>query len=253
MDLRLAGRKALITGSTRGIGRRIAEALAREGCDIAIGARKVAEVDAAIVDLSGLGVKVVGAAMDAADADSVRNWVTGMGDALGGIDILVPNVSAGGSMNGEQSWIDGFQIDVLGTLRAIDAALPALEASGQGAITITGTTAAVETFMAPMAYNALKGALIVHAKQLSQTLLPRGIRVNVVSPGPIEFPGGAWEGIKAGAPDLYAAAIAAQPSGRLGTPEEVATCVAFLSSPAASWVTGVNLVVDGGYTKRVQL
>lgn len=253
MDLRLGGRRALITGSTRGIGRRIAEALAREGCDIAIGARKAAEVDAAIADLSGLGVKVVGAAMDAADADSVKNWVTRMGEALGGIDILVPNVSAGGSLNGEQSWNDAYQIDVLGTLRTIDAGLPALEASGQGAITITGTTAAVETFMAPMAYNAMKGALIVHAKQLSQTLLPRGIRVNVVSPGPIEFPGGAWEGIKAGAPDLYAATVAAQPSGRLGTPEEVASCVAFLSSPAASWVTGVNLVVDGGYTKRVQL
>ncbi len=253
MDLRLMGRKALITGSTRGIGRRIAEALAREGCTIAIGARKAAEVEAAVADLSGLGVKVVGAAMDAADAESVKNWVNRMGDALGGIDILVPNVSAGGSLNGEQSWNDAYQVDVLGTLRAIDAALPALEASGQGAITITGTTAAVETFMAPMAYNAMKGALIVHAKQLSQTLLPKGIRVNVVSPGPIEFPGGAWEGIKAGMPELYTATVAAQPSGRLGTPEEVASCVAFLSSPAASWVTGVNLVVDGGYTKRVQL
>lgn len=253
MDLRLTGRKALITGSTRGIGRRIAEALAREGCDIAIGARKADEVAAAIADLSGLGVKVAGAAMDAADAESVKNWVTGMGEALGGIDILVPNVSAGGSMNGEQSWHDAYQIDVLGTLRAIDAALPALEASGQGAITITGTTAAVETFMAPMAYNALKGALIIHAKQLSQTLMVRGIRVNVVSPGPTEFPGGAWDSFRTTLPDLYAATVAAQPSGRLGTPEEVASCVTFLSSPAASWVTGVNLVVDGGYTKRVQL
>jgi NAD(P)-dependent dehydrogenase (short-subunit alcohol dehydrogenase family) len=253
MDLGLSGHRALITGSTRGIGRRIAEALAREGCAIAIGARKADEVETAVAELSGLGVKVVGAAMDAADAESVKNWVARMADALGGVDILIPNVSAGGSLNGEQSWHDAYQIDVLGTLRTIDAALPALEASGQGAITITGTTAAVETFMAPMAYNAMKGALIVHAKQLSQTLLSRGIRVNVVSPGPIEFPGGAWEGIKAGAPELYAATVAAQPSGRLGTPEEVASCVAFLSSPAASWVTGVNLVVDGGYTKRVQL
>ena len=119
-------------------------------------------------------------------------------------------------------------------------------------VVFLGTTAAVETFMAPMAYNALKAGLITYAKQLSQEFMKKGIRVNVVSPGPIKFAGGAWDHIEQQMPDLYAAHVAQQPSGRLGAPEEVARAVTFLASPAASWITGVNLVVDGGYTKRVQ-
>jgi NAD(P)-dependent dehydrogenase (short-subunit alcohol dehydrogenase family) len=116
----------------------------------------------------------------------------------------------------------------------------------------SASTAAVETFLAPMAYNAIKAALITYAKQLSQTTFRNNVRVNTVSPGPIYFEGGSWEAIRADNERLYNSTVAQQPSGRMGTPEEVARCVAFLASPAASWVNGVNLIVDGGFTKRVQ-
>jgi NAD(P)-dependent dehydrogenase (short-subunit alcohol dehydrogenase family) len=155
-------------------------------------------------------------------------------------------------MEGEASWYKCFELDVMGAVRGVEAALPHLEKSGNGSILLIGTTAAVETFLAPMAYNALKASLITYAKQLSQAVAAKGVRVNVVSPGPIYFAGGAWEGIEQGAPDLYAAQKALHPTNRMGTPEEVARAAAFLLSPAASWINGVNLVVDGGYTKRVQ-
>lgn len=251
MDLGLAGKKALVTGSTRGIGRRIVETLLADGAAVAIGARKQDEVDAAVAELSARG-KVVGGALDVSNAEGYKKWVADMAEKLGGIDIFVHNVSAGGGMDGENSWYSCFENDVMGAVRGTETALPWLEKSGNGAIVYIGTTAAIETFMAPMAYNALKASLITYAKQLSQTVMAQGIRVNVVSPGPIKFAGGAWDQIEQGMPDLYNAHVAMQPNGRLGEPEEVARAVTFLASPAASWITGVNLVVDGGYTKRVQ-
>ena len=115
------------------------------------------------------------------------------------------------------------------------------------------STAAVETFIAPQPYNAIKAALITHAKQLSQALAADGIRVNCVSPGPVYFPGGAWEYIQNNMADLYNSTLAQIPRGSMGTPAEVANAVVFLASPAASLITGVNLIADGGFTKRVQL
>jgi NAD(P)-dependent dehydrogenase (short-subunit alcohol dehydrogenase family) len=154
---------------------------------------------------------------------------------------------------GEDAWRANFETDLLGTTRGIDAALPALKASGAGSIVVISSTAAVETFIAPQPYNAIKAALITHAKQLSQALAADGIRVNCVSPGPVYFPGGAWEYIKNNMADLYNGTMAQIPRGSMGTPAEVANAVVFLASPAASLITGVNLVADGGFTKRVQL
>ncbi len=252
MDLGLAGKKALVTGSTRGIGRRIVEALLADGAAVAIGSRKEAEVAASVDALSKHG-KAVGRALDVSDADSYKTWIAEMAKKLGGIDIFVHNVSAGGSMDGESSWYNCFEADMMGAVRGCEAVMPHLKANGSGSIIFIGTTAAVETFMGPMAYNAMKAGMVTYAKQLSQAVGADNIRVNVVSPGPIEFPGGAWENIGKGMPDVYKTYNAMQPNGRFGTPEEVAKVVAFLASPAASWVTGVNIVVDGGFTKRVQL
>lgn len=253
MDLGLSGKKAVITGSTRGIGRAIANLLADEGADLAICSRNQEEVDSAVADLSAKGVKVTGAVVDVADKDSYQAWVAAAGEELGGIDIFVPNVSAGGGNMSEDGWRSNFEVDLLGTTRGVEAALPFLEKSDAGSIVVISSTAGVETFMGPQPYNAIKGALVIHAKQLSQALAPQGIRVNCVSPGPVFIEGGAWDFIKNNMADLYNATMADIPRGSMGTAEEVANAVAFLASPAASLVTGVNLVADGGFTKRVQL
>ncbi len=252
MDLDLKGKKAVITGGSRGIGRAIANVLVAEGADVAICARNEEAVNAAVSDLSGSG-KAIGASVDVADKAALQGWIASAAEELGGIDILIPNVSAGGGQMDEKGWRANLEVDILGTTNAIEAAMPSLEASDAGSIVVIGTTAAVEDFLGPQTYNAMKAALIVHSQGLAQALAGSGIRVNAVSPGPIYFEGGAWEFIKNNMEDIYKGALANQPSGRMGSAEEVANAVAFLASPAASWITGVNLVVDGGFTKRVQL
>ncbi|GMG88363.1 SDR family NAD(P)-dependent oxidoreductase [Biformimicrobium ophioploci] len=253
MDLGLSGKKAVITGSTRGIGRAIAELLANEGVDLAICSRNQEEVDTAVAALSEKGVKVTGEVVDVADKESYQAWIARAGDELGGIDIFVPNVSAGGGNMSDEGWINNLNVDVLGTTRGIEAAMPFLEQSSAASIVVISSTAGVETFMGPQPYNALKGALVIHAKQLSQALAPQGIRVNCVSPGPVYIEGGAWEYIKEHMSDLYEGTLAQIPQGRMGSAGEIANAVAFLASPAASLITGTNLVADGGFTKRVQL
>jgi NAD(P)-dependent dehydrogenase (short-subunit alcohol dehydrogenase family) len=251
MDLGLRGKRAVVTGGTRGIGRAIAEALAGEGANVAICARKAAEVEEAVAALRSRGVEAHGAVVDIAQADAYRAWVEGAARALGGIDVFVANVSAGGGM-GEDAWRAAFDVDLMGTTRGIEAAMPALKASGSGSVVIISSTAAVETFIGPQPYNAIKAALITYGKQLSQAVAADGVRVNCVSPGPVYFPGGAWQYIEQNMAPLYQGTLAQIPRGSMGTPQEVANAVVFLASPAASLITGVNLVADGGFTKRVQ-
>ena len=169
---------------------------------------------------------------------------------LGGLDVLVNNAS-GGAGPGEEAWRAGFEVDVMSGVRAVEAALPALSQSEAGSIVFISSTAALEYLGMPQGYNAMKAAVIAHASDLSQALAPRGIRVNVVSPGPIYFEGGNWEMIKQAMPKIYEAALGQCAIGRMGAPEEVGRAVVFLASPAASLITGANLVADGGFTKRV--
>ena len=251
MDLQLKGKKAVITGGSRGIGRAIAETLADEGCDIAICARTEDGVNEAVEALKGKGVNAFGQAVDVGDGDALKAWVEASADALGGIDILVSNVS-GGQPPGEDGWKSIFGHDILGAVRCVETATPHLEKDDGGSIIMISTTAALEKFMAAGPYNALKAALIQYSGALSQDLAPKGIRVNAISPGPIFIEGGAWDNIKKNMTPFYEATLADIPLGRMGKAEEVAAQVALLASPRGGFTTGTNVVIDGGLTKRIQ-
>ncbi len=251
MDLGLKGKKVILTGGSRGIGRAALEFFAAEGCDIAFFSRNAEQVAATVASLAQHGGTIIGEAFDLSDLDAYKAWLTSAADRLGGCDIFVAGASASGS-GATGDWDACYNVDIKGTVIGCETLEPYLEKSGAGAIVIMSSTAGVETFLVPQAFNALKGALLVYAKQLGQALGPKGIRVNAVSPGPIAFPGGNWEAIKAAAPGLYDATEALFALGRWGGPEEVAKTIVFLASPASSYTTGTNVVIDGGYTKRVQ-
>jgi 3-oxoacyl-[acyl-carrier protein] reductase len=252
MELGLRGRKAIITGASRGIGRAVAETLALEGCHLSICGRGQQRLDQSVAELKAHGIKASGRALNARNAEDYRAWLGDSCAEMGGLDIFVASLSAGGGMDSERNWYRNFEIDVMSTVRGIEAVLPHLKKSDAASIVIVATMAATETFAGPMAYNALKAALITYSKQLSQTLAARNIRVNCISPGPTVFPGSAWEMVKIANKKLYASTIRQQPQRRMATAEEIAKSVVFIASPAASWVNGSHLLVDGGFSKRVQ-
>ena len=251
MDLGLHGLKVILTGGSRGIGRRALEIFAEEGCDVAFFSRDAGQVEETRAALAKHGGKVVASAFDLNDFGGYEDWLKKAADDLGGCDIFIPGASASGSqLTGD--WDKCFQFDLMGAVKGCEALEPALEASAHGSVVFMGSTAGVETFLVPQAYNTIKGSLLIYAKQLGQAWGPKGIRINTVSPGPIEFAGGNWEGLKAGMPELYAAQIGQFALGRIGEPEDVAKTVVFIASPASRYTTGTNVIVDGGYTKRVQ-
>lgn len=252
MDLRLKGKKAIVTGGTRGIGRAIANLLVEEGCDIGICARTASQIEEAVATFKAKGVKAFGSAVDVADSAQLTNFINSTSEALGGLNIFISNVSAMGIGNDEASWKKGFEIDVLGTLRGCETALPFLEKSGDGAIVVVGSTAAVEVAGMRRAYSSVKAAILPYIKALAQNLAPKNVRANVVSPGTIFFKGGVWDLIEQKMPDVYRQSLGRNPMGRMGTPEEVANAVVFLASPRASFITGTNLICDGSLTQRVQ-
>jgi 3-oxoacyl-[acyl-carrier protein] reductase len=251
MDLGLTGRKALVSGGTKGIGRAIAECLAGEGADVAICARNAAEVADTVAALTAKGVRSFGQALDVSDAVAMRDWVAASAAALGGIDIVVPNVSAL-AIAGEGAWEKTFGTDMMGTVNMVDAAMPYLEKSDAASIVIISSVSGREVDFAAGPYGAFKAALIHYAQGLAFHLAGKNIRANTVSPGNTYFPGGVWQTIETGNPKLFADALALNPTGRMGKPEEMARAVTFLASPAASFITGTNLVVDGALTRGVQ-
>ncbi|HEX8840749.1 MAG TPA: SDR family NAD(P)-dependent oxidoreductase [Sphingomicrobium sp.] len=250
MDLGLSGKRALITGASKGIGKAIAARLIAEGVSVAICARHPDELGVAVDELKE-GGKCWGAPCDISDPEANDRWIDDAVRALGGCDLFVANASALALGSEEADWEASFSVDLMGAVRGANRLIPVMAEAGGGAMLFISSVAALETFLMPAAYNALKAALITYASQLSQAVAPQNIRVNCVSPGAIEFPGGTWDHARREMPDLYQATVAKQPTGRLGSPEEVADAVAFLLSDRANWITGENLVVDGGYTSRV--
>jgi 3-oxoacyl-[acyl-carrier protein] reductase len=251
MDLKLKGKKVIVTGGSRGIGRAALESFAAEGCDVAFFSRDQKQLDEAVASLKRHGTKVHASTFDLENFAGYAPWLTQAADALGGCDIFMPGASSSGARLGGD-WNKAFEYDVLGTVRGCEALLPYLEKSKSGSVVIMSSIAALETFIAPSAFNAVKAALLTYAKQLSQAWGAKGIRVNAISPGPIAFPTGNWERIQANVPDLHRATAAQIVLGRFGTPEDVAQAIVFLASPVSAFTTGANLVIDGGYTKRVQ-
>lgn len=252
MDLGLKGKKAILAGATKGIGRATAEVLAAEGCDVAVCARGADGVSAAVASLKAKGVKAYGDAVDMKDAQAYRDWVAKAAGELGGCDIFISFASAGGGPASEDTWKATFELDLLATWRGVEAALPFLEKSNSGAVVAVSSTAALEDFFGPQAYNAMKAAVINYASALSQQLAPKGVRVNTVSPGPVFVEGGSWDMIKTHMTPLYEQTVKNVPQGRLGTAEEVAKAIAFIASPACPFMVGTNVVIDGGITRRVQ-
>lgn len=252
MDLGLKGLRALVTGGSRGIGRAIVEVLAAEGTSVAFCARTAADVEAAVAALTAQGAAVTGTAADVGDPGSLHGWVTSAAETLGGIDIVVANVSALAIPETPEGWRRSFDVDMMGTVGLVRAAMPYLERSAAASIVTISSVSGREIDFAAGPYGAFKAAIIHYTQGLAYQLAGKGIRANTVSPGNTYFPGGVWQGMEQGNPEFFAQALALNPTGRMAAPAEIARGVAFLASPAASFVTGTNLVIDGALTRGVQ-
>jgi 3-oxoacyl-[acyl-carrier protein] reductase len=252
VDLGLRARRALVTGGTKGIGRAIAETFAAEGAAVAVCARDAGEIEATLNALRAHGVAASGRVLDVSDGPALGAWVVDVAEEFGGLDIVVANVSALAIGNSEETWSRSFEIDVMHGVRLVEAAMPYLERSDAASITTIASVSGREIDFAAGSYGAMKAALIHYTQGLAFNLAAKNIRANSVSPGNTYFPGGVWAQIERGNPEFFATALALNPTGRMAKPEEIARAVAFIASPAASFITGVNLVVDGALTRGVQ-
>lgn len=243
MDLHLSGLTAVVTGGSAGIGAAIVRTLAAEGCNVDLCARNQERIDATLASLEGLPGRVRARSVDVTDTEAFSSWLA----SIGPFDIFVPNVSAL-----SKDWPASIETDIRSTIHCTEAAIPFLQKSNHAAITYIGSKSSSLAQPRSPAYGASKAAIAHYMKSLSKRLLPQ-IRVNVVSPGDTLFPGGFWDRVRVKSPEKFDHAVRVNPMGRLATPEEVARVVAFISSPAASFVAGANWYVDGGSIDRVSI
>jgi 3-oxoacyl-[acyl-carrier protein] reductase len=253
MDLHLSGSRVLVTGGTRGIGRAIVEEFVTEGAHVEFCARDAREIEATEKTLADRGPDVRGTQLDVSDGAALRDWVGEAAGRLGGLDAVVANVSAIAVPDTEENWYAGFETDLMHTVRLSKAALPHLEASGRGSIVAISSVSGREADFAAGPYATMKTAIVGYIKGLAFQVAGRGVRANVVSPGNTYFEGGFWHGAERNMPDLYTSQLAQNPTGRMGSPDEMARAVVFLSSPASGFTTGAHLLVDGALSHGIQL
>lgn len=248
MDLGLKGKRLLITGGSRGLGRAIVTHALAEGAIVATCARGQAGLDRLASDLGAGQDKLFCQALDVRDAAAFQAWVQTAAEQLGGVDGVVSNVSTRLSGHDEVWWRESFETDFLQHARLAEATYPHLKAGREPALLFISSIASVLSNLPPdeLAYGVMKAGLINYTGQLAARWGNKGIRVNAVSPGPIFFEGGTWDTIKQGNPKLFEAAARLPALGRHGTPDEVAKAALFLLSPAASYITGTNVRIDGG-------
>ena len=255
MDLQLKGARAIVTGATQGIGLSIARTLAAEGANVAICARTAANVERTVAELKSKGVNAIGDAVDVTQKDAYIGWIGSAAQRLGGLDVFVSNTTGTPTHAGEKGWELGFQTDIMAAVRGCEAALPHLKKSKFGSIVLIASISGVmsKALRAPgiLAYGSCKAALIAYGAQLSKEVAKDGVRINMVSPGPIYFENGAWDHIRQRAPAVYQDAVEHCVIGRLGKPEDVAAAVVFLASPVSGFTVGQNLHVDGGYMEHI--
>ena len=255
MDLKLKGARAIVTGATQGIGLAIARTLAAEGVNVAICARTAANVERTVAELKKLGVNAIGDAVDVTHKDAYVGWIGSAAQRLGGLDIFVSNTTGTPTLAGEKGWVAGFDADVMAAVRGCETALPFLKRSKSAAIVFIASISGVmsKALRAPgiLAYGSCKAALIAYGAQLSKEVAKDGVRINMVSPGPIYFKEGPWDFIKQRAPAAYEDALKHCVIGRLGKPEDIASAVVFLASPKSGFTVGQNLQVDGGYMEHI--
>jgi 3-oxoacyl-[acyl-carrier protein] reductase len=252
VDLGLRGKVALITGGSRGIGRMTALRLAEEGCDVAICARNAAGVERTAEELRAFGGRVHGIAADVTAAGEVERFVQESAAALGGVDLLVANV--GGSAGGElldstpEDWLRTFDLNLFHAVRAIRAAVPHMQTRGGGSAVVISSISGWKTGPRTQ-YGSAKAAEIFLSSGLAWELGTQRIRVNTVSPGSTLFPGGGWDRTRSQDPERFRAFAQREfPWSRLGTPEEIADVIVFFATDDARYVTGQELLVDGGLT-----
>ncbi len=251
MDMHLKGKIALVTGANRGIGLATAIGLAREGCDIAICARREETLAEASEQIGALGVRVAAIQADVQNPDDAERFVHEAVAQLGGIDILINNV---GGRSGDrlmdstdEDWMETFDKNVFQGVRLTRLAVPHMRARGGGSVVfISSISGWIPQLSGAVQYGASKAAQIFMAEPMALELVHDRIRVNVVSPGSIIFEGGGWDNLRQEKPEAYAAYEKnGFPMGGLGSPEDVADVVVFLASDRSRWVNGENIRADG--------